>query len=190
MTVFEILCIGIALSMDAFSVSLSSGMVYPDMTKSQKLSMPIAFGIFQGIMPVLGYFLCSVFADFINKWQGPISLVILCAIGINMIKEGLEKDKETENKSLTIYSLIILAVATSIDAFAVGVSFAASGLTVGFSDISNNIFTASGIIAVSTFVLCILALILGKKVGEKLGDRAEIVGGIILIIIGIKNMFF
>lgn len=190
MTIFEILCIGIALSMDAFSVSLSSGMVYPGMTRRQKLSMPVAFGIFQGIMPVLGYFLGCVFSDFISKWQGPVSLVVLGIIGFNMIKEGLSDEREETDKKITILSLIVLAGATSIDAFAVGVSFAASGLTVDFSNVLNNIFTASIIIAVSTFLLCIIALILGRKVGEKLGDRAEIFGGVILILIGIKNMFF
>lgn len=190
MSPFEILCIAIALSMDAFSVCLSSGMVYPTMTRGQKFSMPLAFGLFQGIMPVLGYFMCSVFSDFVSRWQGPVSLLMLGIIGFNMIKEGLSKSDEQEGKKLTFLSLIVLAVATSIDAFAVGVSFAASGLTLDFSDVLNNIFTASGLIAISTFVLCIMALILGRKVGEKLGDRAEIVGGIILILIGIKNMFF
>ena len=135
---------------------------------------------FQGIMPILGFFLGSLFASFIEKWSGPISLLILGIIGINMIREGLAKDEETEPKKLTLWILLVQAVATSIDAFAVGVSFAAN---------SANIWQSAPIIAVTTFVLSLIALFVGTKAGEKLGDKAEILGGIILIIIGIKSLF-
>ena len=112
--------------------------------------------------------------------SGPISLLILGIIGINMIREGLAKDEETEPKKLTLWILLVQAVATSIDAFAVGVSFAAN---------SANIWQSAPIIAVTTFVLSLIALFVGTKAGEKLGDKAEILGGIILIIIGIKSLF-
>ena len=154
MSISEIVLIGIALSMDAFAVCIASSMVYTNMTGLRKLSMPIMFGLFQGIMPILGFFLGSLFASFIEKWSGPISLLILGIIGINMIREGL--------------------------AFAVGVSFAAN---------SANIWQSAPIIAVTTFVLSLIALFVGTKAGEKLGDKAEILGGIILIIIGIKSLF-
>ena len=176
----EIVLIGIALSMDAFAVCVASSMVYTNMTWLRKLSMPIMFGLFQGIMPILGFFLGSLFASFIEKWSGPISLLILGIIGINMIREGLAKDEETEPKKLTLWILLVQAVATSIDAFAVGVSFAAN---------SANIWQSAPIIAVTTFVLSLIALFVGTKAGEKLGDKAEILGGIILIIIGIKSLF-
>ena len=177
MSISEIVLIGIALSMDAFAVCVASSMVYTNMTWLRKLSMPIMFGLFQGIMPILGFFLGSLFASFIEKWSGPISLLI---IGINMIREGLAKDEETEPKKLTLWILLVQAVATSIDAFAVGVSFAAN---------SANIWQSAPIIAVTTFVLSLIALFVGTKAGEKLGDKAEILGGIILIIIGIKSLF-
>lgn len=180
MSLTEILLIGIALSMDAFAVCLSSSMVYTNLTRAKKFSMPVAFGLFQGLMPVAGYFLGSLFADIINRWSGPIALVILGYIGVNMIREGLSSDEDAPPKDLTFKVLIIQAIATSIDAFAVGVSFAASDAP---------IFTAAPIIAVTTFVLSMIAQFIGNKVGEKLGSRAEILGGVILIIIGIKAMF-
>lgn len=181
MSISEIVLIGIALMYGRFClVCVASSMVYTNMTWLRKLSMPIMFGLFQGIMPILGFFLGSLFASFIEKWSGPISLLILGIIGINMIREGLAKDEETEPKKLTLWILLVQAVATSIDAFAVGVSFAAN---------SANIWQSAPIIAVTTFVLSLIALFVGTKAGEKLGDKAEILGGIILIIIGIKSLF-
>ena len=170
MSISEIVLIGIALSMDAFAVCIASSMVYTNMTGPRKLSMPIMFGLFKGIMPILGFFLGSLFA----------SLLILGIIGINMIREGLAKDEESEPKKLTLWILLVQAVATSIDAFAIGVSFAAN---------SANIWQSAPIIAVTTFVLSLIAVFVGTKAGEKLGDKAEILGGIILIIIGIKSLF-
>ncbi len=191
MELTEIFLIGVALSMDAFSVCLGAGMMYTGLTRRQMLSMPTAFGIAQGIMPAAGYFLGYLFANIISKFQGPLSLIILSIIGINMIREGFSPEaRESGGKQLTFASLIMLAFATSIDAFAVGVSFAASGISVSLENPKNNIFFAALLIAATTFVLCLIALPLGKKVGEKLGEKAEILGGVILIIIGIKNMFF
>lgn len=180
MTIAEILLIGIALSMDAFAVCLSSGMVYTNLTRAKKLSMPLAFGVFQGIMPIGGFFLGSMFADIINKFSGPVALVILGVIGINMIREGVSGGEEEEEKLLTFKVLMLQAVATSIDAFAVGVSFAASGAP---------IFSAAPLIAITTFIISLAGVFIGGKLGERLGNRAEILGGTILIIIGIKAMF-
>lgn len=180
MSLYEIILIGIALSMDAFAVCIASAMVYTNMTTARKLSMPAAFGLFQGIMPVLGFYLGSMFSGIIEQWSGPISLVILGVIGINMIREGFSKEEEKEAKMLTMRVLFVQAVATSIDAFAVGVSFAANGAP---------IWTSAPIIAVTTFILSLAAVFIGVKVGEKLGQKAEVLGGIILIIIGIKAMF-
>lgn len=194
LTIADILLIGAALSMDAFSVSLSSGMVYTGLTLSQKRLMPVMFGVFQGLMPMAGYFLGYLFKDFITKWQGPVSLIILGVIGVNMLREGIGNlrhgEEERAEKKLTFVSLTGLAVATSIDAFAVGVSFAASGVSVGFESFTQNIFTVSAMIAVITYIFCTAAIALGKKAAEKLGNGAEILGGSILIIIGLKNMFF
>lgn len=180
MTITEILLIGVALSMDAFAVCLSSGMVYTNLNGAKKLSLPIAFGIFQGIMPVGGYYLGSLFAELIDRFSGPVALIILGVIGINMIREGMSPETEQTEKKLTFKVLLLQAVATSIDAFAVGVSFAAGRAP---------IFTAAPIIAATTFILSTAAMLIGGKVGEKLGGRAEILGGVILLIIGIKAMF-
>lgn len=175
----EIILIGIALSMDAFAVTLSSSMVYPNLKKTKRLLMPIFFGIFQGIMPIFGYFLGTLFSSFIEKYSGIVAFIILAVIGANMIKEGFSKD-DTEEKTFSVGLLLIQSIATSIDAFAVGVSFAAMG---------TNVFLSSGIIACSTFLITLAALPLGKLVGEKLGDKSVIIGGIILIAIGIKSLF-
>lgn len=180
MSFTEILLIGIALSMDAFAVCLSSGMVYPGQSRKKKMLLPAAFGIFQGIMPIGGFFLGSFFASVINRFSGPVALVILGVIGINMIREGISDEERPEEKNLTLKTVLFQAVATSIDAFAVGVSFAAEGTP---------IFTAAPIIAATTFILSTVALFIGEGVGKRLGDRAEILGGAILIIIGIKAMF-
>lgn len=180
MSVYEIVLIGIALSMDAFAVCIASSMVYTNMTRAKKLSMPVAFGLFQGIMPIAGFYLGSLFASIIEKWSGPISLAILGLIGANMIREGCSDEEQREQKTLTFKVLIVQAIATSIDAFAVGVSFAASGANIWFS---------APIIAVTTFILSLFAVFLGVKAGEKLGHKAEIFGGLILIIIGVKALF-
>ena len=176
----EILLIGAALSMDAFAVCLSSGMVYPHLSRAQKLSMPLAFGLFQGLMPVAGFYLGNLFSSFINQYSGIIALVILGIIGLNMVKEGFSPEEEREEKKFTLGILLLQAFATSIDAFAIGVSFAATQANINF---------AAPIIALTTFFLSMAALLLGKKAGEKLGHKGEVLGGIILIIIGIKAMF-
>lgn len=180
MSIYEIVLIGIALSMDAFAVSIAGSMVYTNMTGYKKLSMPAAFGLFQGLMPVAGFYLGSLFSSFIDRWSGIISLIILGVIGINMIREGLSAQEEQQPKELTMKTLLVQAVATSIDAFAIGVSFAAGGA---------NIWLSAPIIAVTTFILSLAAVSIGVKAGERLGHRAEILGGIILIIIGIKALF-
>ncbi|MCI8980061.1 MAG: manganese efflux pump [Clostridia bacterium] len=179
MSFIEILLIGIALSMDAFAVCIASAMSYKSLKGAKRLTMPIAFGLFQGIMPIFGFYLGALFSGFIEKYAGVISLVILGVIGINMIREGILPEKK-EEKTLTLKVLLIQAVATSIDAFAVGVSFAAQGV---------EIFMSALIIAVTTFLLSLIAVIIGEKAGERLGSKAEILGGIILIIIGVKALF-
>ena len=175
----EIILIGFALSMDAFAVTISSSMMYPNLIGKKRLCMPIAFGFFQGIMPIMGYYLGNIFSGFINTYSGIISFIILAAIGVNMIHDGINSE-EKEEKSFSIKLLFMLAIATSIDAFAVGVSFAA---------MSAEIFSSASIIAASTFLLTLLALKLGNYAGKKLGDKSIILGGIILLLIGIKALF-
>ncbi len=175
----EIILIGIALSMDAFAVTLSSAMIYPNLKLSKRILMPVFFGAFQGIMPILGYYLGTLFSAFIDKYSGIVAFLILGVIGVNMIKEGI-LGEDTQEKEFSIKILFLQAIATSIDAFAVGVSFAALGA---------EIFSSSAIIASSTFLITLAALKIGKAAGEKLGDKSVVIGGIILIAIGIKSLF-
>ena len=181
----EIVLIGIGLAMDAFAVTITNVLGHK-LTKKGKISMPIAFGFFQFLMPVIGYFGGNLFSGIIDTYAGIVTCVVLGYIGGNMIKEAFaamknpkENPMDVEEK-FTIKILIMQAIATSIDAFAVGVSFAAMHV---------NIWTSSLIILVITALLCSIALYIGKKFGEILGERAEIVGGLILIFIGIKSLF-
>lgn len=180
MNLFEIIFIGLGLSMDAVAVSMTNGMVYSNMTKDKEASMPIFFGLFQGIMPILGFYAGSLFEELITRYSGVVTLLVLGIIGINMIREGISKEEEIKNKSILTYKILFFqAIATSIDAFAVGVSFCAIGV---------NIFSSSIIIAITTFLCSIVAIIIGRKFGDVLGEKAHILGGVILILIGIKSI--
>lgn len=180
MSIAEIILIGIALSMDAVAVTISNSMVYSHQ-KRKLMLLPVFFGLFQGIMPVFGFFLGSFISKFINKYSGIITLIILGFIGGKMVYDGIKEYKsETDEKSrkdLTISNILFEAVATSIDAFAVGVSFSA---------VNAGIVSSSLIICVTTLICSFIALLLGKKFGRLLGNKAEIFGGLILLIIGIK----
>ncbi|MGI5960126.1 MAG: manganese efflux pump MntP family protein [Massiliimalia sp.] len=177
MGMLEVVLIGVGLSMDAFAVTVSNSMCCKDLNKKNAMSMPLMFGLFQGLMPVLGYFLGSLFATFIDRYAGIITLLVLGFIGGNMVRESFGEEEECKLKTLSLPTLLLQAVATSIDAFAVGVSFCA---------LKAPIFSSAGIIAVTTFVCSTIAVIVGKKCGEFLGKRAELCGGLILIFIGIK----
>ena len=175
----DILLIGIALAMDAFAVTLSSAMTYPNLKGKKRFSLPVSFAVFQGGMPVLGYFLGCIFSGFLCKYSGIITCIILLIIGGGMVKDGIKGEDEDE-KEFSFKVLLLLAIATSIDAFAVGVGFAAMGAEV---------FSSSLIIAISTLVITTIGLYLGKFAGEKLGDKSVIIGGLVLVIIGIKSLF-
>lgn len=186
MSLVEIIVLGIALSADAFAVTISNTFSYPSESKRRLLLMPIFFGLFQGLMPLIGYFAGSVAASFIEQYAGIITLVILGFIGGNMVREGVaalrgnDSDEPTRGpkaRRLTLATVLVQAVATAIDAFAVGVSLLAQQV---------DILTASSVIALTTFLCCIVALVLGRRLGEKLGDRAQVLGGVVLLIIGIK----
>lgn len=182
MGIFEIIIIGIALSMDAFAVCLSSAVIFPCIGKRKQFLMPITFGLFQGLMPIIGYFFGGLFGTVIEKYGGIVACIILVFIGINMIRE-CSCEEECEVKNFTLAVLILQAVSTSIDACATGVTFAAVGM-----NILNAIY-ASLIIAAITFILCVIAVILGNKLGDKLGKLGGICGGVVLILIGIKSLF-
>lgn len=182
MGIIEIVLIGIGLSADAFSVTVADVFANARMPFAERISMPVAFGVFQGIMPILGYYLGFLAAGLIERYAGIVSLIILGAIGAKMIWDGCHSDGMWDKEGhLTIRLLLLQAVATSIDAFAVGVSFAAQVV---------NIWIASVIIACCTFLCCIVALFIGRKLGTLIGRYAQVIGGIVLVLIGLKAMFF
>ena len=175
-----ILLTGLALSMDAFTVSVSKGMTLKNLTTSLGIKIALSFGIFQGIMPFLGWFLGVSFEKYIVAIDHWIALILLTYLGFNMIKGFFEKDEVEENKSyLTNKELFVLSIATSIDALAVGISFA-------FTDV--NIYYICISITVITFIMCLIGVFLGKKIGNVLSSYAELLGGVILILIGL-NIF-
>lgn len=181
MTLIEIILIGVGLAMDAVAVSMTNGMVYRNLRAKEYIAMPIFFGVFQAIMPLIGNFAGGLFASFISKYAGIVILLILAVIGGKMIKEGFEHRSDPKKvavgKKLSLGVLIFQAIATSIDAFAVGV---------GFSAMQVNIIQAVTIIAIVTIILTTIAIVIGRKFGDILGSSAEILGGAILVIIGIK----
>lgn len=180
MNILEILFIGIGLSMDAAAVSMSNGMCIRRIRLRHAAATAFAFGVFQGIMPLIGYFAGSLFAEQIGAIDHWLALILLGFIGGKMIYESLTADHEScpVDRRLTFRLLFVQAIATSIDALAVGVSFAA--LTV-------NILLASSLIAVTTFVLSFASVYIGKRFGTILNKKAEIVGGLILVLIGVKT---
>lgn len=182
----EVILISIGLSMDAVCVSMTNGMCYRKMNLKHYLYIALAFGFFQGFMPFIGYYAGSIFAsqvEFIDHW---LALIFLSFIGGKMILDSRKNIPEEECRtSLTFKLLIVQAIATSIDALAVGISFATMNV---------NILYASITIAVCTTILSFVAVFVGKKAGTKLNSKAEIFGGSILIFIGLKifveHMFF
>lgn len=181
MSIVEIIMLGLALSMDAFAVTISNSFVYPKLSRARSLSMPLAFGIFQFLMPVIGFMLGQLVSEFITQYAGIITFVILGFIGGKMIWDAFheEEDEEESEQTLTMPVLLFQAVATSIDALAVGVSFAA---------LEVNVFASSGIIGITTALTCLVALAIGKRFGNALGEKATIVGGVVLILISLKSL--
>lgn len=176
----ESIVLGIALAMDAMAVTLSNSLCEPDMPLSKKLGMPIAFAAFQMGMPVLGYLGGTCIAEYIERYAGIVSLVILAFVGGKMIVEAVRELREPEAcpaTRLTWGTIDMEAIATAIDAFVVGVSFAAEG---------KDVVLYCGMIGVTTLLCCLLVLALGRKLGNRFGSRAEVVGGVVLILIGLK----
>ena len=177
MGLIEILLIAIGLAMDAFAVSICKGLSMTKMNWKKACIIGLYFGLFQAIMPVIGYLLGESFADSVNKIDHWASFILLGTIGINMIKEALSSDKETSNDSIDFKTMIALAIATSIDALAVGITFAF---------LNTNIYLSAAIIGIITFIISVIGVKIGNKFGDKYERKAQITGGTILIIIGIK----
>lgn len=173
----ELILIAIALAMDSVAVSIASGSKYKNINFLTTIKIAAFFGIFQGLMPLIGYFAGTLFADFVDSYDHFIAFIILVYLGFNMIKEAREDDFEDEVKDLKNKTLFILAIATSIDALAIGITFS-------FQDV--NIWYAVSLITIITFVLCVIAVYVGKVLGGFLESKAEYLGGVILIGLGFK----
>lgn len=178
MNFFEILSIALAVSMDAFAVSICKGLSVKKIKPSYLIKTGLFFGGFQALMPTIGYLFGNVFYDYITKFDHWIAFILLGIIGINMIKEAKNDDKDNSNSSsFATKDMLTLAIATSIDALVVGFTFAVSDTNMILS------ITSIGII---TGVLSALGVFLGNKFGDKFQSKSEIFGGIILISIGTK----
>ena len=172
--------LALGLSMDAFAVSISNSMCFSGLRRNEAALTSLSFGVFQGLMPVAGYFAGRAFADVVSAFDHWIAFALLALIGINMLREALSKDEdgETPDADLSVKTMFIMAVATSIDALAVGISLAMAGVS--------NIFLAVLLIGATTFVLSAIGVKVGSVFGSKYEKKAEIVGGVILILLGVK----
>lgn len=176
-SLISIIIIAIALAMDAFSVSLTKGFTQKNLTKSQILYYGLFFGFFQFIMPVIGYICGTTISSFVSTVAPWIAFFLLLAIGLNMIRESLDSDDEYIMDTFSFKELTLLAVATSIDAFAVGITFAF---------LKVNIIPAVIFIGIITLIISMCGVKIGNIFGDKFKSKAELLGGIILICIGLK----
>ena len=173
-----ILLLGIGLSMDAFAVSVCKGLAVRRADVKTALVCGAWFGFFQMLMPLIGYYLGRMFAEAIQAVDHWVAFGLLVLVGGNMIKEGFSKDEEEVNASFSVKTMFLLAVATSIDALAVGITFAL------LPDV--NIVAAVSFIGATTFIISAVGLKVGNVFGLKYKNKAEIVGGVILVLIGTK----
>ena len=185
MAAFEIFLIGVGLSMDAFAVSVCKGL---SVGKTSVKHMALAgawFGGFQALMPLVGYLLGSAFEQYVTTVDHWIAFILLFIIGANMIKESFDNDSANQNSSFAFMSMLMAAVATSIDALAIGITFAF---------LKVNIWLAIAVIGCTTFVISAAGIKVGSVFGEKYKAKAEFFGGAVLICLGIKilveHLFF
>ena len=178
MSLFDLIMIGISLSMDAFAVSICKGLSVRKVQLSHALICGAWFGAFQAIMPSFGYFLGSRFENLLNSVGPWVAFILLAVIGVNMVRESFGGD-ETVDNDFSAKAMLPLAVATSIDAFAVGVGFAA---------MESNIVVAALLIGCTTFTLSAIGVKVGAAFGDKYRAVSERIGGLVLILIGLKTL--
>ena len=176
MSILELFILAVGLSMDAFAVSVCKGLSLGKIKPNHMCIAGAWFGGFQALMPLIGYFLGSFFAEMIEKYDHWVAFVLLAIIGGNMIKESFGKDEKVDS-SMDVKSMLLLAIATSIDALAVGVTFA-------FLQVQ--IVPAVSFIGVITFIFSAVGVKIGSLFGTKYKSKAELFGGIVLVLIGIK----
>ncbi|MGO5048400.1 manganese efflux pump MntP [Dysosmobacter sp. Sow4_B12] len=181
MSIVELFLIGVGLSMDAFAVAVCQGLCMPKLNLRQGGVIALYFGGFQALMPLIGWFLGFQFAGYIQSFDHWVAFVLLALIGGNMVREALSPEEEETscavNSKLNHKKLFMMAVATSIDALAIGVAFA-------FMDVL--ILPAVSLIGCTTFCLSLVGVVVGNFFGSRYKKRAELTGGIILILLGVK----
>lgn len=174
----ELFILAVGLSMDAFAVSICKGLAMKKASWKAQLCCGAWFGGFQALMPLIGYFLGTLFIDAISAIDHWVAFSLLVIIGVNMLREALGSEEETADADLSVKTMFIMAVATSIDALAVGISLAMAGVA--------NIWLAVLLIGATTFVLSAIGVKVGNVFGSRYEKKAEIVGGVILILLGVK----
>ena len=177
MGILELILIAIGLGMDAFAVSICKGISMQKMNWKKAIIIGLYFGIFQALMPVIGFTLGKALENLVTSIDHWIAFGLLLIIGIKMIIDAFKEDNVSVNDSVNWKVMIILAIATSIDALAVGITFA-------FLQV--NLLLAVSIIGIITFILCVIGTKIGNNFGNKFENKAEILGGIVLIFIGVK----
>ena len=177
MGLIELFLIAVGLSMDAFAVSVCKGLAMPKCTFKKAAIVGLWFGGFQALMPAIGYVLGAQFQETIASIDHWIAFVLLALIGGNMIHEALDNDEEEADASLDVKTMFLLAVATSIDALAIGITFAF---------LKVNIIPAVCFIGIVTFIISFAGVKIGNVFGVRYKNKAEIVGGVILILLGLK----
>ena len=177
MNFITLLLLAIGLSMDAFAVSVCKGLSLKRTSLRAYLAVGLWFGGFQALMPVAGYYLIYHFKDYVTALDHWIAFALLLLIGVNMIREALSGKEESANASLDFKTMLLLAIATSIDALAVGISFACLNV---------KLLPAVITIGITTFILSDVGLKVGSLFGLRYKSKAEIAGGVILILLGVK----
>lgn len=180
MDLLTLLTLAVGLAMDAFAVSICKGLAMREKVLKKGIIVGLWFGGFQALMPTIGFFLGTQFKDQITSIDHWIAFVLLGLIGINMVKEALSNDEEQADDSIAVKEMFMLAVATSIDALAVGITFA-------FLNV--HIVSAASMIGVCTFLISFAGVKIGNIFGIKYKSKAELAGGIILILLGFKILF-
>ncbi len=177
MTILEILLISISLAIDAFSVSICKGLSMKKMDYKKAIIIALYFGIFQMIMPIIGYLLGNTFESIITSIDHYIIFALLGFIGINMIKDSYTKENKIIEDTIAFKNMIVYSLATSIDALAVGITF---------SFLKTNIMLSSTIIGITAFIFSFIGVKIGNRFGNKHEKKSQLLGGIILILLGIK----
>ena len=180
MDLVTLLTLAVGLAMDAFAVSICKGLAMREKVLKKGIIVGLWFGGFQALMPTIGFFLGTQFKDQITSIDHWIAFVLLGLIGINMVKEALSNEEEQADDSIAVKEMFMLAVATSIDALAVGITFA-------FLNV--HIVSAASIIGVCTFLISFAGVKIGNIFGTKYKSKAELAGGVILILLGFKILF-